>query len=214
MLSKTLYQKKFLEHLTDAIEVINSVDPDGWCPIEQGISLFELAYQNEDNSLIVELGSYMGLSTSWIGFGSRFGNNSKVVSVDLADTGYAVKKRARPNQTLHSNLERMGLNDICLITGKSSEVGNHFHAYSSEYGLDTTRVGMIYIDASHEEFDVRADFLAWQRWLTESAVVIFDDYTEDHPGVIKVVDELLDNGSIELGQKIGHAYFARINAKR
>ncbi|CAG0996607.1 hypothetical protein ARNL5_03687 [Anaerolineae bacterium] len=58
--------------------------------------------------------------------------------------------------------------------------------------LDFTRfpfVDLVYIDGDHEYEGVRSDFLNVLTRLKPGGLVIFDDYYEDFPGVMRLVDE-------------------------
>lgn len=193
---------------------IAETNPHGYCPSLQGKYLFEHARLVPRELLIVELGSYMGLSTAWLGFGSRNGHGASVVSVDLHDSAYATKKGAKAGESLVGNMRSMGLQDVTLIKGRTTDVASRFPAYVSEFGLNTSKVGMLYVDANHTYEDVLLDFSAWREWLTTEAFVVFDDYTEDYPGVIEAVDELVGSEVIAVGRKIGHAYFSELKWQR
>lgn len=58
-------------------------------------------------------------------------------------------------------------------------------------------VDFAHIDAGHDEESVRADFANLQPRLSPRATVVFDDYLEKFPGVVRFVDELVAQGTIE-----------------
>ncbi len=56
---------------------------------------------------------------------------------------------------------------------------------------DTTPVGMLYIDSSHDREQTVAEVRAWRAVLCPGAPVVFDDYRHpDYPGVAEAIAEL------------------------
>lgn len=188
----------------EASELIQEREIEGWCPIQQGTALFEVVKSLEPGKTIVELGSYKGLSTAWIGLGSEGGTTSRIVSVDLHDPTYSERKGGS-EVTLSDNMKALGV-DLDIVVGDSAEVASR----ADDYFIESGSVALLYIDACHEYESVRMDFWSWSHLLGDHAWVIFDDYTEDHPGVIKFVDDMVNRGVIEAGPVVGHAYFARL----
>lgn len=173
---------------------------EGWCPVEQGEMLFEAAKRVANDELIVELGSYMGLSTAWLAFGSSAGYGARVVSVDAHDPEY-MKRKGGGSQSLVRNMRQLGL-DVDMIAGYTTDVAKS----AFRFGIERESIALLYIDADHAYESVSADFFAWFRFLRPDAVIIFDDYTSDHPGVVRFVRTIRDLGVIEHGEIVGHAY--------
>lgn len=64
---------------------------------------------------------------------------------------------------------------------------------------------VVYVDASHEEENVRRDFLLWKKKVKPGGVFAGHDYGQEmHPGVKKVVDEVL--GEVLLFEDSSWAY--------
>jgi hypothetical protein len=71
-------------------------------------------------------------------------------------------------------------------------------ADSSKVDLrDMPEVDFALIDAGHEEESVRADFANLHPRLSPHATVVFDDYLEKFPGVMRFVDELVAKGTVK-----------------
>src|SRR5215471_7219286 len=55
---------------------------DGWLSVSEGALLYNLAKGVSSACVIVEIGSWKGKSTIWLGKGSQNGNRAKVYAVD------------------------------------------------------------------------------------------------------------------------------------
>lgn len=189
---------------TEARSLIEAQGIEGWCPPEQGDAIFTKVSHLQPGSTVVELGSYKGLSTAWIGLASDRGEKLRIVSVDLHDPSYTERKGGSET-SLAENMNALGIK-VDMIAGDTVDVAHR----ALGYGIYPWSVSLLYIDACHEYESVKADFLSWRPLLEDRGHVIFDDYTEDHPGVVKFVDEMVNYRVIEPGKKIGHAYFSRL----
>lgn len=146
-------------------------DVPGWLSDEEGEALYELARGCTGQGVIVEIGSWKGKSTICLGLGSRAGNGVRIFAVDPhADYRHG---------EFRANVERAGIADLVTpVKGLSQEVVG---------GFDEP-IELLFVDGSHEEDDVRADFEQWVPKVVEGGTVAFHDTTW-HPGVRRVVAE-------------------------
>lgn len=166
----------------------------GWCPKDQAERLYYLALNAPEGTDIVEVGSFMGLSLSYLAFGALDGKQKALVhSVDLDDPAYTRKKIGISEAGRRDHMEMLNLRNIQFHSGLSVDVAAHYNGRP---------VSLLYIDASHEYKDVVADWFAWKPHLVSSARVIFDDYNNDHVGVVKAVNELMTMGEISIMEKL------------
>jgi cephalosporin hydroxylase len=161
---------------------------EGLIPEAVGVRLSELAAQVPGDQAIVEIGSYKGKSTCYLAAGSEAGGSAPVFAVDPWDTAGNPGGRFGFNQpsTFDAFTRQVTLVGFHLaitpVKGFSRDVAKRWNRRP---------IGLLYIDGSHTEADVRADLSAWSPFLAAGAVVAFDDYrTERNPGVAKVVDPL------------------------
>ena len=192
---------------SEARSLIESQRIEGWCPTKQGDALFALVSLLRMGTTVVELGSYKGLSTAWMGLASDRGRNVRLVSVDLHDPTYTERKGGSQT-SLAENMAALDI-QVDMIAGDTVDVA----LKALDYGILPWSVSLLYVDACHDYDSVKADFLAWRPLLGDEAQVVFDDYTEDHPGVIKFVDEMVNFGVLAPGNKIGHAYFSGLKCR-
>lgn len=181
-------------------------DIPGWCPAVQGYALSIYAeFFSVGGDAIVELGTFQGRSTAWIA--SRLPENFNLFySVD-PNTGHPdyAQKKGYEIADPQKHLARHGLDGrVNLIRQSSTDFANEFDGHTD------AKVGLLYIDADHAYESVKEDFFSWLPRLSKTSAVVFDDYTDDHPGVVAFVNELLTMGIISQGEKIGHAYFSEL----
>lgn len=160
---------------------------EGLVSSEVGEALAALAYDVLSRHAIVEVGSYRGKSTAYLAAGSAVGGGAPVFAVDPWDTPGNMTGRfgfADPVtlEAFRLQVDAVGLSFMVTpLRGFSVDVARHWQR----------PIGLLYIDGSHLEKDVRADFAAWAPYLAPNAVVAFDDYrTPRNPGVAHVVDAL------------------------
>lgn len=160
---------------------------EGLIPDALGLTLAAIAAGVPRSRAIVEVGSYRGKSTAYLAAGSRAGLGAPVFAVDPWDTPGNVTGRfgfADPTtrEAFTRQLASVGLLEhVTPLRGFSTDVARHW----------LRPIGLLYVDGSHTETDVRRDVDAWGPFLAPGAVIAFDDYrTERNPGVAKVVDRL------------------------
>jgi len=170
-----------------------------------------LAGQVLADQAIVEIGVFMARTTVFLAHGARAGHGANVYGIDpwdLPGERYPYKWLNHPTKgktrklftkpgTRHlaeQTVARSGVKDqITLIRGFSVEVAKSWEG---------PEVGFLFIDGDHQENMVRADWEAWHSHLAPNAVVAFDDYHKDYPGVTTVVDDLAAAGAIKITKTI------------
>lgn len=147
---------------------------------------------------IVEIGTYQGGSLKYLAEGARAGSNPKVYGVDAWGVAKAYTKPhlrrmyGRHNMALAAQAAPTAI----LIRDESRHAALHYSG---------PKIGLLFIDATHDYQNAMADFTAWRRHLAPNAWVIWDDYWAGRfDGVIQCVDELVAAGELTDFQKIGH----------
>lgn len=175
---------------------------EGLIPEAVGLRLAELAAEVPPEHAIVEVGSYRGKSTCYLAAGARAGLGAPVFAVDPWDLPGNITGRfgfADPatRRAFHAQVASVGLADrITAFRARSEDLARHW----------TRPIGLLYIDGSHTEADVRRDWECWSPLLAPAWTVAFDDYrTERNPGVARVVDRLMASSAIGATWEIGPA---------
>jgi hypothetical protein len=113
----------------------------------------------------------------------------EVVSIDPHDG----RATGRPHDTLAefcANLRRYG-----VLSWVSSVVGVLPSALANIRGL----FDLVFIDGDHDAASVERDVLATLPLLARDGLIAFHDHDDDHPGVQRAVDVLVDRGGAIIG---------------
>ena len=132
----------------------------GWLTDEEGEALYELAKRCTGRGAIVEIGSWKGKSTICLGLGSRAGNAVRIFAID-PHTDYRFGD-------FKANVERAQIAD--LVTPVPSLSQDAADAFDEP-------IELLFVDGSHEEEDVRADFDQWVPKVVDGGWVAFHDTT-------------------------------------
>jgi hypothetical protein len=135
----------------------------------------EMVNKATADSQFVEVGCWKGKSSAYMATEiANSGKNIDFYCVDKWDTEY---------DTFIMNMK--SFDNFRHIKGPSVEVALSFKDRSLDF---------VFIDASHEYADVKADILAWAPKVKIGGILAGHDYHEDqayNPGVYKAVNELL-----------------------
>jgi predicted O-methyltransferase YrrM len=184
-------------------------------PLE-GFTLFLLSMTAPTDNMIVEVGSYLGRSTTYMALGSLISGKKGVYAVDmfpkcsdwyLGKDGYyhikgsdyyleerIYKDRARffySDNYYQSTLDIF--RDIIVKIG----LGDFIEPYkgSSADFVEQIRapLRMVFIDGDHTYEGVIKDIVSLADMLTENGFLCFHDYSSSFPGVVRAVDEYVIN---------------------
>lgn len=162
---------------------------EGLITHESGLLLQRLAAQVPADLAIVEIGSFKGKSACYMASNAK----AQVHCIEPWDTkGNIFGKHGFTapivEQTFYAQVAAMRLTDkITVHKGFSYTVAQTWNQ----------RIGMLYLDGSHEYNDVKRDFELFSGWLAPGAIVVFDDYANRNIGVTKYVDQLRKSTALE-----------------
>ncbi len=179
---------EFLRQCFDATE--------GMISFEEACLLYQLA-READGGCIVEVGSYRGRSSTFLGLGSLDGNQQQVFAIDPHQefTGILGGKFGPSDRTaFYQTMLKHGCSEIVSLINLSSEY------FSSKWN---TPVALLWIDGDHSYPGVCRDFECWLPHLTESAIVAFDDAINKEIGPRQLIDQLVVDGGFTETLKLG-----------
>jgi len=142
---------------------------DGWLSDKEGELLFDLAKNCTGKGVIVEIGSWKGKSTIWLGNGSKSGNKIMIYAID-PHTGFPeIKKKVGEIYTFEefkNNIKNANIDDIVVPIKKTSkEAADNF----------IEPIELIFIDGIHEYEHIRMDFEAWFPKVIDGGTMAFHD---------------------------------------
>lgn len=182
-------------------------DIEGWLTDEEGEALFNLAKKCKSRGVIVEIGSWKGKSTVWLGKGSKEGNRVKIYAVD-PHTGSSENQKENEKiwtfEEFKENIKNTEVDDIVVPLVKTSE--------EAAKNFDKP-IEFIFIDGAHEYEFVKLDFDLWFPKVVNGGTIAFHDSAFDClPGPQKFVDDMVYKsryfrdirtaGSITFAQKV------------
>jgi predicted O-methyltransferase YrrM len=152
---------------------------------------------------IVEIGSYMGLSTCYLA--SR--SSAPIYAIDLWDLKLATEKKGPRNKHKYavrfdSKAAFARFNHNISANGYRERV-TWIKAPSTEVAKAWTRpIGMLFIDGAHDKVSVQADYDAWSPFVTPGGVIAFHD--ADKGNVRYVVEEHVKLSGQWIGWELNH----------
>lgn len=162
------------------------------------VSLKEMQYSGPLN--IVEIGSYHGRSTIAIGL--------TVAALNLDAIIYAID----PHEGLRS-----GRYDEIYLEASTYDIFirniNHYRleklikcikSKSQETNLNIP-ISLIFFDGLHLYENVKEDFLHFENNLVRGSLILFHDYADEFPGVLRFVDSLMSIQNPNPYLKVGQA---------
>lgn len=157
---------------------------DGWLTEKESELLYNLAKKCQGKGSIVEIGSWKGKSTIFLGQGSKDGKQSKIYAID-PHTGSPEHKNAYGRvwtfEKFKDNIKNARVDDLIIPIVKTSE--------------DAVRdfnepIELIFIDGAHEFESVKLDFEIWFPKVIKAGIMAFHDaigYPKTGPG--KVIEQ-------------------------
>lgn len=141
---------------------------DGWLHGSEGELLYETAKNCSGRGVIVEIGSWKGKSTSWIGRGSKQGKHTRVFAVDphTGSNEHQSGSKVWTFEEFKQNIKTTGVEDIVIPLVKTSEEA------AKEF---TELVEFVFIDGAHEYEFVKQDFDLWFPKVIDHGIMAFHD---------------------------------------
>ncbi|MFY7067172.1 class I SAM-dependent methyltransferase [Nocardiopsis changdeensis] len=156
----------------------------GFMPTDEGTALYETALRYAPVGPVVEIGTYCGKSTVFLGAAAR-ATGVKVVTVDhhrgseehqegweYHDATLVDRETGKFDTLPHlrRTLTRAGLDDeVIVVVGRSAEV-------ASVWG---TPLGMLFIDGGHSEEAAQADYAGWSGHVAPGGALVIHDVFPD-----------------------------------
>lgn len=190
----------------DIKKIVKNID--GWLTDKEGKLIYNFAKNCKGRGVIIEIGSWKGKSTIWLGKGSKGGNGVHIYAIDPHTGSLEHKKRKNKKiwtfEEFKKNIKNAKVDDIITPIVKTSE----------EVAKDFDKpVEFIFIDGEHDYEFVKLDFDLWFPKVINGGIMAFHD-TVGWSGPRKVVSDLVYKSknfknvgfvdSITFGQKVDY----------
>ena len=169
-----------------------------------GEELFALAYMQSLNGDIVEVGSFQGKSTFFLGLGVKLSENGKMFAIDHfkgnigKENFYIVEKSDLSDLEFgfRENITRAELDDtVTLFNMPNDQAVKH---------INDNSVRLLFIDSDHTAEGVAKDLKLFKSKLKPGAIIVFDDYSNNSfPGVVQVSNDFISSENIKKKYLLG-----------
>ena len=166
----------------------------GYLAPEEGLALMMLAEYGPGHGAVVEIGSFLGKSTCWLGIGAQSAGREKITAIDyfkplsfMAESedemDQAIVKEGSTFPFFLQHIKAFGLQDqVEPIVSDSATAARAW---------DNTPIRLLFIDGHHEYDSVKKDFCLWSPFVQEGGIIVFHDYCKSWPGVVRYYDEMI-----------------------
>lgn len=174
---------------------------DGWMTDDEKILLHDLA-KNSLPGVIVEIGSWKGLSTMALGRGSKEGTNNPIFAVD-PHTGSPEHKQMFKDdintyEDFMKNITHAGLKDLITPFVMTSEEAS---------GYVIGNISLLFIDGDHSYNMVKKDFELWKDKILPDGIIAFHD--SEFEGPKQLISEISEDEFEKIGVVDSITYFKR-----
>lgn len=167
---------------------IHWADTDGMMPADELLAIYRFAATWPVNGATVELGAWVGRTTSYLATACAVRGDGTVYAVDTFEgtkeggTQYSTVAHygGGTHDAFQDQIRRSGVAHLIRpLVGLSGEVGERFSGGP---------IRMLLIDADHSYDGVRTDWNAWTPHVAPGGLIIFHDYSIS--GVERFIGEL------------------------
>ena len=175
--------------LRDLVDAASGIP--GMLTPESGKFLYTLCYMQGVEGDVVEIGSWQGYSTSFLARAVADSKNGTLYAVDHfkgnvgKESRYVVGRQDLSDLrgNFEANMRRLGLwESLRLLDMPDAEAAEQ---------LAGKRVRFLFVDGDHTREGVEKDINLFFPLLIPGAIVVFDDFTGDFPGLVAALDELV-----------------------
>jgi predicted O-methyltransferase YrrM len=158
--------------------------------------LFYITSRLNNPKTIVEIGSWVGVSTCYIAAGLASNSKAQIFGVDtfkgstINETASIAWNKSVNNMggtTLNRFIENI---TSAGFEKKISPIVSESYDAAKKWN---DKIDFLFIDGDHFYDSVKKDFDAWFPHLTSRGVLAFHDYDEKHPEVVRFVNEVKDS---------------------
>jgi len=169
---------------------------EGMVSFDEAVLLYHFA-KAVRGGCIVEIGSYRGRSSVFLGRGSLEGAKVPVYAIDPHKSFIGVLGGVFGPQDRTAFYRAMLENECSEIVSLINLSSEYFSSTWSE------PISLLWIDGDHSYDGVKRDFECWLPNLETNANIVFDDATDPKLGPHKLIDELIVSKRFEKVVNVG-----------
>ncbi len=177
-----------------------------------GEELFSLAYMQDIKGDVVEIGSFQGKSTFFLGSAVKLSGNGKMIAIDHFKGNIGKEKFYRIGKSdlsdledgFHRNIKRAFLENTVTLHNESIN--------EAVKRLDDHSVRFLFIDGDHTAEGVSNDLELIRNKLKKKAIIAFDDYAPTFPGVIEIANKFIMSENIAKKYLLGRTLIIELES--
>jgi hypothetical protein len=156
-----------------------------------GSHLYSLCYFQKEKGDVVEIGSWQGRSTVFLGWATKNSGNGELFAIDhfqgnIGKEKYYVVETEDLSDLkngFEENMRNAGLSDsVTLIPHKSS---------FAKKTLSNRMIRFLFIDGDHSAEGVSTDIELFFPLLVKGGLVVFDDFSHSQLGIVAAAEKIL-----------------------
>jgi len=177
-------------------------ETEGMVSFDEAVLLYCLA-KDVNTGCVVEVGSYRGRSTVFLGRGSLAGSLVPVYAVDPHRPFVGVLGGVfgpKDRTAFYRAMLKHECSEIVSLVNLSSD------QFCSSWNMP---ISLLWIDGDHSYEGVKRDFICWAPHLAKDALIAFDDAADPNLGPRQLINELLASSNFKEVVSVGKVVVVR-----
>lgn len=159
-----------------------------------GEELFSIAYMQKLKGDVIEVGSFQGKSTIFLGMAVKYSRNGHLYAIDHfkgnkgKENYYIINKPDLSDLKVNflKNIFKANLKNFCTLIDKPNDIAIK--------KIKNKSCRLLFVDGDHSKEGVKKDIELFLPKLKRNAIIIFDDYDpHNFCGLVDVVNNFIRN---------------------
>ena len=197
-------------HLNKISELSNNIQ--GMINVRAGEELFSLAYMQSLRGNVIEVGSFQGKSTFFLGNAVKLSGNGKMYAIDHFKGNLGKEHYYKVSKDDLSDLEGIFWENIKKANLTESVILINKPNYEAVLEIEDNSVRFLYIDGDHTADGVNKDLNLFKDKLIGGAIIVFDDYDIlRFSGLVSVTNEFIAKSDVKRKYLIDRTLVVELN---